>query len=1436
MSKLKTEIKTPLEKKDKKKKKGQPKHKKKKSKSTIEESENTTLEPQEQEVEEIERLVDGIRQFLGIGGAYRGSVLKEKEISTTRNEKKQTLKTPVFLDGEGNVYDINYLPIQEERMYIRNEEQTTEQEQEIDEDEDDFDRKYFKSKKDVWEIQKEALLKHAPKNLKKPPKFPDPEDFETYMEFEEASIKWHNDMEGHLGILRLPNTVGQSYSRPKEIEFFSKMHNLLTIDDVTETSFTDMDTVTEPDSQSEVTDLGSDDDDDGDGDGDDDEIEKEPQGVESLPNLPDPESLDELPNPEDLPDLPDLEDLPDLDNLNSLPDLDNLEDLPEPENLEDLPEMLPEMLPEPEDLEILPDLENNSELTKTVEQSEISEKTEISESQKTNETTKNESEDGITKATETEVSEFSEKSEKSIEQSQKTLENDQTETQTDVFNLEPNQEYQLLRALDKGFESVNEKSLSFDFSKAISDKESWDNLLIPSEPLPEYYRSIGEYIRAYQRWVQIILKTLPIIPLHPSQFEDQINLKPIKIVEQLKEFKMKPIYMHTFEKWCRKLVLNNAISIFKLGKIQINTLEPEISSLGLTNNLWEVLTEKKKELIFKSITKMHQKLKMCNQLFKSNVSPIVGKYHGVYTGHGSKSEGANKNSSSALLRKKLDSAITYKRYNCENVVGKKTVDFSIPEYDLREPIDFKKINEENELNKQKMEVEILNHTRNKETNSWWYPGLTLEKFKDKVVKKMNHNLPKPKKLKIKHIIAAIQTNQFADSFKDFINSKYQISEEKTSSKTVLQLFLKTIQPKNFRRILNIYHDSKSQIIHSKVTTLVEIVMQSDKAADFVQHFLQKNDFKSLSYLVYGLCYNNKLISNIYWYNEELIDLVKLESDDNQAGLDFIHTMYLSHYLSLLNKALKLKRYKIKETLPQLLKKESQKIYVNVINLFNEHPKLLENFIFHGIGNRSSKYSGFFLFLFIQLLNIEGSQLDMALFSKEVDLVFRLRRLSQSRYSHAQYAAKIIWNKMKELKFINSFGVNYAGASQNILDDLFANLNTKMENYQEIIDNENEEGNKEEINEEKKKKNLIQKKNLIPAQAKIPELTNDLCSYIYKNLPKNLEFIDHKRTVLFSENLFREILGKLSQQTADWYPSMLNNVGYFIRSFVESLTSLGCLVSITSLTQQSSKQSKKSKKASKNGNQAKEDEIPRILLTKQDILAFFEILQKTKKENYEFKSSIITSLRTILKKRDFFPLISDKLDIFNKLQELLFDDENMAFNRNVWRCLFQIFKYHEGFVEFLVNNNCLETMVEFFIGGGKTHQSKNEKKRSVFGISHGIYYFYKLLDLINVETSNLQSNLPSFRPYSKDSIKSLKKDIEFITDIFVKNNLYIKYHMQFKKFDNSFSGLPYLAVSGTYYLISSSPHCSKILKDFKKTKVYYQAIQKIKTIYTSENKK
>ncbi|KAJ6234499.1 sca1 complex scaffold protein scaa [Anaeramoeba flamelloides] len=147
------------------------------------------------------------QNYEGFRSFYTGPYSKENLISPTKLEIKNSKSVPIYMDSTGRLYDLYYTPTEDKPLSPNQNEEAIQKITELDY----MSKKILNNEDHLSTIQRLSC-----KNLKQIPKFPNPDDYQTFEEFEDAANQWETTVYNSIGTLQLPKTIGGYYYKMKE--------------------------------------------------------------------------------------------------------------------------------------------------------------------------------------------------------------------------------------------------------------------------------------------------------------------------------------------------------------------------------------------------------------------------------------------------------------------------------------------------------------------------------------------------------------------------------------------------------------------------------------------------------------------------------------------------------------------------------------------------------------------------------------------------------------------------------------------------------------------------------------------------------------------------------------------------------------------------------------------------------------------------------------------------------------------------------------------------------------------------------------------------------------------------------------------------------------------------------------------------------------------
>ncbi|KAJ6253918.1 sca1 complex scaffold protein scaa [Anaeramoeba flamelloides] len=149
------------------------------------------------------------KQYLGLRGAYEGPPINcSKKIASTKLENKNSNGIPVYLDSKGNFYDLYFLPLNNQKNEINFRNKKISKKEDLD--------LILNNENQTRSKKNEIYSSSTSQNLENIASFPDPENYQTFEEFELASLEYQELIQEKIGLLQLPQLISSNVYRPKE--------------------------------------------------------------------------------------------------------------------------------------------------------------------------------------------------------------------------------------------------------------------------------------------------------------------------------------------------------------------------------------------------------------------------------------------------------------------------------------------------------------------------------------------------------------------------------------------------------------------------------------------------------------------------------------------------------------------------------------------------------------------------------------------------------------------------------------------------------------------------------------------------------------------------------------------------------------------------------------------------------------------------------------------------------------------------------------------------------------------------------------------------------------------------------------------------------------------------------------------------------------------
>ncbi|KAJ5080641.1 sca1 complex scaffold protein scaa [Anaeramoeba ignava] len=1002
----------------------------------------------------------------------------------------------------------------------------------------------------------------------------------------------------------------------------------------------------------------------------------------------------------------------------------------------------------------------------------------------------------------------------------------------------------------------------------ISDKEQWSNKLIPPEPKPDNYSSFEEFEKAFQRWSQIVMGTLPKIPIHSRQLseiygiltEKEIEEKETKrrkeenaliFIERVKKTKKQIPEIDRYYYWMKRLNYSFFTSLVSSGILSYDYLQylvykktkeeilSEIEIEKQNQEKMEIMNrEKQKKLknLEKQEKEMVMKLSMTQEdrsnieqttfgkdtpkvnlseeaikgvqnffsilnekkeknfsFYRSFCKPIIGKIHGTLPKSdlafqqqklATEQKGGLLQTSRASLylrRTDLTGPMINSSMDCPSEVDGKNVLFAVPPYEISDAFDFEKIyNEQSRKATISQISKVDNQKRLDQIQFWYNPAkYSLEKFNEQKIKINQLINQSSDKFTIDTLRQILCIEMCLDQFTNLL-SDYVIFKNKQVPYS--QVFLSCITADNFSEILKIFRETTSFQIHAQLAQFVSETLQAGISKQIIEKYVREHDVNNLYYMAYAFNFLEDSPIPIFPQDSEVLYLSKKHFSG--ATLSLEKSIFTHYYLSLIWKGLNRGNQNF---LFVNVNSQIQQYLKNLKNSFGmtiqSNLQFLRTDLFKAIESSSIKISGYYLLLLMFLIKAEDKVLDEILQSKETALIDKIKYLTNSKYTHVRFSCLQIWNQLLTFPGWTNFLVNYYTENIEVLLKEFTPplLNDFKENEEE----------------DKKARFML-------------VLIDNLFEVVFEEIISK----SNKESILINPDLYFELIKKLETYIRENYTnSTLIYIGKFLRNLVSSFSSLKLIDPIS-----------KEDKTKIVTSQFKK----KLRISEEDCLRILSIVGKAPHSLDQMKTYLIEIVCDLIRPEGIFEIIRSSTGFFPQFISLFRDCKNFELSDQFWRLYYETILYHPNVVVHFKKINHLKPMIELI-------STSSDASITVVGLQ----YLYKILTMDQKEDRRIQRGESSSRPFEKDSVKKIAKDVKAFADFFDKNALFVKIHMIYMNFQDKagikYGGKKFINLAKVYEAIMTNPSCSKIAQTGLKKSDYKEGMELIHSFFGIDEK-
>ncbi|KAJ5069567.1 sca1 complex scaffold protein scaa [Anaeramoeba ignava] len=641
-------------------------------------------------------------------------------------------------------------------------------------------------------------------------------------------------------------------------------------------------------------------------------------------------------------------------------------------------------------------------------------------------------------------------------------------------------------------------------------KISWDQELIPEEPDPENYKTFEEFEIAFQKWSQIIMNTTSLIPPHAINFVDMFGLitnkekqrrefqtkekeKKRRLKEKLSENNETITHPNLYLNWILKVnqfVVLNSLNIQDFekkifsksnfvelkenddqNKFEINNFHRQESEkivlLKKTQSMMRIIPTKeefeenqKTEKEEKEIEDFEPKqnllngntIDQINQFIDSVISlqnrnltkyqqfhsAILGICHGFFSKSSKDQQNKFDNFNQYLRRKDISMKLINESVDSpDNIVGKE-VTFAIPKYELSTPFTIKEL----QTNQKSLRNEVINLDKEHNENNlmaWNHPvslPTELAKFQELILKLESFDLD----IFLKFFTQFI----YLDRFEQLLWEKKMY----LNNKSVMEYIAQCFTSENFKELLKLLNYSPSILFQSKVSLFIKIFFLFPKSIEIFKTYLDSYQMEEIYHITFAFNFLAKnsfqLFPCVHVFQN--FDLVK--SNIKYSILE--RDIFFHYYLKILYQLIQSQRRYSFDSISRILKEKVNYLDASIQTGIDMNKDYFDH-VFKFICSNSIHNSAYYLFILMQLLEIESQTFLGQLQSESIGLFQKLTNPQNSKFTTVKLAYHQIWKKLLTLPNWKFFLLSqYSKRTQLLISELKSIIENNNKNNSSLI--------------------------------------------------------------------------------------------------------------------------------------------------------------------------------------------------------------------------------------------------------------------------------------------------------------------------------------------------------------------------------------------------
>ncbi|KAL6045759.1 U3 small nucleolar ribonucleoprotein MPP10 [Balamuthia mandrillaris] len=699
--------------------------------------------------------------------------------------------------------------------------------------------------------------------------------------------------------------------------------------------------------------------------------------------------------------------------------------------------------------------------------------------------------------------------------------------------------------------------------------------------------------------------------------------------------------------------------------------------------------------------------------------------------------------------------------------------------------------------------EIQNEGRLDCYNSWYWPKVPevlLQSHMEELRAVLEATNTGIKKFTLGQVEDILMVPMHADRFQECtsITVEHMINDSGLPL-TLLQCVEDSISTNNFPELLELFElHSNNLLFHTKLSYLVQQFLQSGRGRNLMDDLVQggtARHTRALSLVAYAMSFLESTTLDIFPFRLELYEaaLEACAKCNAEVMKRVVHLIFAYYYIGIIGQTVIKNSFAYISLGSRYAVTSQMMVQKELATLLSENTTFLPNYLFKNIGHRCGKISSFFLFLTMQLLVMQCSQslIETALKKPDTKLIDSIRELASSRFSHAQFGARRIFEHLlKHSKWhacINDAYLQVPRVAKTIMNDL--SNPSHQERGPRVI-----------------KADLI-----LSACLQTLTLVQNTIRNNHGQVPSGVVSNARAGFLLNKAKLYHDMLKHILSvnpqaptRTADTYGTLL-----------ASLSKVYSLMRKISI----------SKKIKKDKGNSKEETEEKLVIPLDDfnkLLEFVSAMSFSDALACTLRASLLSCLKQLVKAPDF-PSWKEPT-FLSKILALCKDGGDRDGNKMAWGLFYNTVRYHHGALDYLIHKSLFSQFVVSAASGNVV-------------IENALHYYNKLFRMPGRESQRMAEGRACVRSGEK-GLRSFEKDVKHLSKFFMERRLFIGIHMIYKRLltdsQSACPGAPFTELVHFYMTLNENPSCEKLRRDIAKDVEYNTGLVRIVEMFGKES--